>query len=81
MSYIDTYDVLKSEKTKVFCKQRDVVVRHHGMWFPVLGTLSEKQLSTATLGSAEKGSILIYCWVSPDAIVVCRPPSDPPPTS
>ena len=29
MSYIDTYDVLKSEKTKVFCKQRDVVVLHH----------------------------------------------------
>ena len=34
MSYIDTYDVLKSEKTKVFCKQRDVVVLHHGVRFP-----------------------------------------------
>ena len=38
MSYIDTYDVLKSEKTKVFCKQRDVVVLHHGVWFPVSST-------------------------------------------
>ena len=38
MSYFDTYDVLKSEKTKVFCKQRDVVVLHHGVRFPVSST-------------------------------------------